>query len=218
MSTSLSPADPRHVIARRAAAEVRDGQLVNLGIGLPTLIPGFIASDIEAWIHSENGIVGVGAQATADTLDAELIDAGGGYVTVRPGGVVVDSATSFGIIRRGLLDITFLGALQVSQHGDLANWLIPGKFVAGVGGGAELAQKARQVIVTMPHCNKDGHSKIVERCDLPLTARRCVSTIITEHAVFDIGANGLSLREILSDLNLKQLQAITAAPVRDARI
>lgn len=218
MSTSLSPADPRHVIARRAAAEVRDGQLVNLGIGLPTLIPGFIASDIEAWIHSENGIVGVGAQATADTLDAELIDAGGGYVTVRPGGVVVDSATSFGIIRRGLLDITFLGALQVSQHGDLANWLIPGKFVAGVGGGAELAQKARQVIVTMPHCNKDGHSKIVERCDLPLTARRCVSTIITEHAVFDIGANGLSLREILSDLNLKQLQAITAAPFRDARI
>jgi 3-oxoacid CoA-transferase B subunit len=218
MSTSLSHADPRHVIACRAAAEVGDGQLVNLGIGLPTLIPGFIASDIKAWIHSENGIIGVGAQATADTLDAELIDAGGGYVTVRPGGVVVDSATSFGIIRRGLLDITFLGALQVSQHGDLANWLIPGKFVAGVGGGAELAQKARRVIVTMPHCDKDGHSKIVERCDLPLTARCCVSTIITEHAVFDIGANGLSLREILSDLNLKQLQAITAAPFRDARI
>lgn len=218
MNTSLSPADPRQVIARRAAAEVRDGQLVNLGIGLPTLIPGFIASNVEAWIHSENGIVGVGAQATGDTLDAELIDAGGGYVTVRPGGMIVDSATSFGIIRRGLIDITFLGALQVSQQGDLANWLIPGKFVAGVGGGAELAQKARQVIVTMPHCDKDGQSKIVEQCDLPLTASRCVSTIITEHAVFDIDADGLNLREILSDLNLEQLQAITAASFRDARL
>lgn len=218
MNTSLSPADPRQVIARRAAAEVRDGQLVNLGIGLPTLIPGFIASNVEAWIHSENGIVGVGAQATGDTLDPELIDAGGGYVTVRPGGMIVDSATSFGIIRRGLIDITFLGALQVSQQGDLANWLIPGKFVAGVGGGAELAQKARQVIVTMPHCDKDGQSKIVEQCDLPLTASRCVSTIITEHAVFDIDADGLSLREILSDLNLEQLQAITAASFRDARL
>lgn len=218
MSTSLSPADPRQVIARRAAAELRDGQLVNLGIGLPTLIPGYVASDIQAWIHSENGIVGVGPQAAPDALDAELIDAGGGYVTVRPGGVMVDSATSFGIIRRGLLDITFLGALQVSQYGDLANWLVPGKIVAGVGGGAELAQKARRVIVTMPHCDKDGHSKIVERCDLPLTARRCVSTIITEHAVFDIDADGLSLCEILSDLNLEQLQAITAAPFRDARL
>ncbi|WP_315807985.1 3-oxoacid CoA-transferase subunit B [Pseudomonas sp. C9-3] len=216
MSTSPSLADPREIIARRAARDIRDGQLVNLGIGLPTLIPGYVPAHIQVWIHSENGIVGVGPQADAHNLDAELIDAGGGYVTVVPGGAIVDSATSFGIIRRGLLDITFLGALQVSQHGDLANWLVPGKIVAGIGGGAELAQKARQVIVTMPHCDKDGRAKIVERCELPLTARRCVTRIITEHAVFDIEDEGLLLREILGDLSLAQLQAITA-PFRDAR-
>ncbi|OBY88911.1 acyl CoA:acetate/3-ketoacid CoA transferase subunit beta [Pseudomonas sp. AU11447] len=216
MSTSPSLADPREIIARRAAREIRDGQLVNLGIGLPTLIPGYVPEHIQVWIHSENGIVGVGPQAGAHNLDAELIDAGGGYVTVVPGGAIVDSATSFGIIRRGLLDITFLGALQVSQHGDLANWLVPGKIVAGIGGGAELAQKARQVIVTMPHCDKDGRAKIVEHCELPLTARRCVTRIITEHAVFDIDDEGLLLREILGDLSLAQLQAITA-PFRDAR-
>lgn len=216
MSTSQSSVDPRQVIARRAAAEVRDGQLVNLGIGLPTLIPGYVAAGIQVWIHSENGIVGVGPQADERSLDAELIDAGGGYVTVVPGGAIVDSATSFGIIRRGLLDITFLGALQVSQQGDLANWLVPGKIVAGIGGGAELAQKARQVIVTMPHCDKDGRAKIVERCELPLTARRCVTRIITEQAVFDVSAAGLALREILGDLSVAQLQAITA-PFRDAR-
>lgn len=216
MSTSPSLADPREIIARRAAREICDGQLVNLGIGLPTLIPAYVPNGIQVWIHSENGIVGVGPQAEAHNLDAELIDAGGGYVTVVPGGAIVDSATSFGIIRRGLLDITFLGALQVSQHGDLANWLVPGKIVAGIGGGAELAQKARQVIVTMPHCDKDGRAKIVDRCDLPLTARRCVTRIITEHAVFDVDAEGLLLREILSDLSLAQLQDITA-PFRDAR-
>lgn len=216
MSTSPSLADPREVIAHRAAREIRDGQLVNLGIGLPTLIPTYVPSGIQVWIHSENGIVGVGPQAGKDDLDAELIDAGGGYITVVPGGAIVDSATSFGIIRRGLLDITFLGALQVSQHGDLANWLVPGKIVAGIGGGAELAQKARQVIVTMPHCDKDGQPKIVERCDLPLTAKRCVTRIITEQAVFDIDNEGLLLREVLGDLSLAQLREITA-PFRDAR-
>ncbi|MFV3290379.1 3-oxoacid CoA-transferase subunit B [Pseudomonas sp. NY11955] len=216
MSTSPSLADPREVIARRAAREIRDGQLVNLGIGLPTLIPTYVPHSIQVWIHSENGIVGVGPQAGIDDLDAELIDAGGGYVTLVPGGAIVDSATSFGIIRRGLLDITFLGALQVSHHGDLANWLVPGKIVAGIGGGAELAQKARQVIVTMPHCDKDGQPKIVERCNLPLTAKRCVTRIITEYAVFDIDNEGLLLREILGDLSLSQLREITA-PFRDAR-
>ncbi len=217
MSTSPSAVDPRQVIARRAAAEVRDGQLVNLGIGLPTLIPGYITDDIQVWIHSENGIVGVSPAVTQDALDVELIDAGGGYVSVAPGGALVDSAVSFGIIRRGLLDITFLGALQVSQYGDLANWMVPGRFAAGIGGGAELAQKARRVIVTMPHCDKDGNPKLVERCDLPLTARRCVSTVITEHAVFDIDSRGLSLRELLGDLSLQQLQTLTAAPICDAR-
>lgn len=217
MSTTPSSADLRQVIALRAAAEIRDGQLVNLGIGLPTLIPNHVAPGIQVWIHSENGIVGVGPQANKHNLDVELIDAGGGYVTVVPGGAIVDSATSFGIIRRGLLDITFLGAMQVSVHGDLANWLVPGKLVAGIGGGAELAQKARRVIVTMPHCDKDGRAKILERCDLPLTARRCVTRIITEHAVFDVTTSGLALREILSDLSLIQLKAITA-PFHDDRI
>jgi 3-oxoacid CoA-transferase B subunit len=218
MSTKPSAVDPRQVIARRAAAEVRDGQLVNLGIGLPTLIPGYVADDIQVWIHSENGIVGVSPSVTPDQLDVELIDAGGGYVSVAPGGALVDSSVSFGIIRRGLLDITFLGALQVSRYGDLANWMVPGRFAAGIGGGAELAQKARRVIVTMPHCDKDGNPKLVEQCDLPLTARRCVSTVITEHAVFDIDARGLSLREMLGDLSLPQLQATTATPIRDARL
>jgi 3-oxoacid CoA-transferase B subunit len=217
MSTNPSSADPRQVIACRAAAEIRDGQLVNLGIGLPTLIPDHVTPGIQVWIHSENGIVGVGPQASEHNLDAELIDAGGGYVTVVPGGAIVDSATSFGIIRRGLLDITFLGAMQVSVYGDLANWLVPGKIVAGIGGGAELAQKARQVIVTMQHCDKDGRAKILERCALPLTARRCVTRIITEHAVFDVTPTGLALREILSDLSLVQLKEITA-PFHDDRI
>jgi 3-oxoacid CoA-transferase B subunit len=217
VNTNLSSADPRQIIARRAAVELRDGQLVNLGIGLPTLIPAYVAPGLEIWIHSENGIVGVGGTAAADSVDTELIDAGGVYVTVAAGGAVVDSATSFGIIRRGLLDVTFLGAMEVSQFGDLANWMIPGKFAAGVGGGAELAQKARRVIVTMTHTDKDGNSKIVKQCALPLTARRCVSTIITEHAVFDIGATGLVLREILSELSLAQLRTLTGTPFADGR-
>ena len=217
MSIDQSSADPRYVIARRAAAELRNGQLVNIGIGLPTLVHSFISPDITVWINSENGIVGVGHTEASESIDAELIDAGGAYVTIAAGGAIMDSATSFGLIRRGLLDVTILGALEVSQCGDLANWLIPGKFAAGVGGGAELAQKARRVIVTMPHTDKDGNAKIVEHCKLPLTARRCVSTIITEHAVFDISPAGLVLREMLSELNLTQLRAITAAPFSDAR-
>lgn len=217
MNMKPSSADPRRVIAQRAAAELRDGQLINLGIGLPNLIPGYLAPGTKVWLHSENGIVGVGAMASAETIDADLIDAGGGYITIAPGGAIVDSATSFGIIRRGLLDITFLGALEVSQNGDLANWLIPGKFAAGAGGGIELAQKAKRVIVTMQHTDKDGNPRIVERCTLPLTARRCVATIITEQAVFDIGAQGLSLRQMLGELSLAQLREITAAPFQDAR-
>ncbi len=217
MNMKPSSADPRRVIAQRAAAELRDGQLINLGIGLPSLIPGYLAPGTKVWLHSENGIVGVGAMASAKTIDADLIDAGGGYITIAPGGAIVDSATSFGIIRRGLLDITFLGALEVSQNGDLANWLIPGKFAAGAGGGIELAQKAKRVIVTMQHTDKDGNPRIVERCTLPLTARRCVATIITEQAVFDIGAQGLSLRQMLGELSLAQLREITAAPFQDAR-
>ncbi|MGU7780912.1 3-oxoacid CoA-transferase subunit B [Burkholderia sp. PU8-34] len=211
MNTGPSCADPRHVIARRAAREVARGQLINLGIGLPTLIPSYLDDPSAAWIHSENGIVGVGALAHPDDLDSQLIDAGGGYVSVVPGGAIVDSAASFGMIRRGLVDITFLGALQVSAHGDLANWLVPGSLVAGIGGGAELAQKARRVIVTMPHVDKNGRPKIVARCTLPLTARRRVATIITEHAVFACGDDGLRLVERLGALSVAELRTVTEA-------
>lgn len=211
MNTGPSRADPRHVIARRAAREVVHGQLINLGIGLPTLIPAYLREPAAAWVHSENGIVGVGALACPDDLDSQLIDAGGGYVSVVPGGAIVDSATSFGMIRRGLIDITFLGALQVSAQGDLANWLVPGSLVAGIGGGAELAQKARRVIVTMPHVDKAGRPKIVTRCTLPLTASKRVTTIITEHAVFACGPDGLRLVERLGALSLAELRTITEA-------
>ncbi|WP_269501964.1 3-oxoacid CoA-transferase subunit B [Burkholderia sp. IMCC1007] len=211
MNTAPSSVDPRHVIARRAAREVARGQLINLGIGLPTLIPSFLDDPSAAWIHSENGIVGVGALANPDDLDSHLIDAGGGYVSIVPGGSIVDSAASFGMIRRGLIDITFLGALQVSAHGDLANWLVPGSLVAGIGGGAELAQKARRVIVTMPHVDKSGKPKIVTHCTLPLTVRRRVSMIITEHAVFACGDEGLRLIERLSELSIRELRTITEA-------
>ncbi|WP_043289075.1 3-oxoacid CoA-transferase subunit B [Paraburkholderia oxyphila] len=214
MSTSPSSpprVDPRRVIAQRAAREVARGQVINLGIGLPTLIPAYLDDPASAWVHSENGIVGAGALARPQDLDSQLIDAGGGYVSVMPGGAIVDSATSFGMIRRGLIDITFLGALQVSAHGDLANWLVPGSLVAGIGGGAELAQKARRVIVTMPHVDKHGRPKIVTRCTLPLTARGRVATIITEHAVFACGEGGLRLVERLGALSVAQIREITEA-------
>ncbi|EGC98973.1 YodR [Burkholderia sp. TJI49] len=211
MNTNPSGADPRHVIARRAAREVARGQLINLGIGLPTLIPAYLDAASTAWIHSENGIVGVGALPREEEPDSQLIDAGGGYVCVVPGGAIVDSAASFGMIRRGLIDITFLGALQVSALGDLANWLVPGSIVAGIGGGAELAQKARRVIVTMPHVDKNGRPKIVAHCTLPLTARRRVATIITEHAVFACGEDGLRLVERLSEASVAEIRNLTEA-------
>ncbi|MCW8207801.1 3-oxoacid CoA-transferase subunit B [Verminephrobacter aporrectodeae subsp. tuberculatae] len=199
------------MIARRAAREVSRGQIINLGIGLPTLIAHYVDAASGVWIHSENGILGVGPSGDVDALDSELIDAGGGYVSIVPGGAVVDSAVSFGMIRRGMIDITFLGALQVSAHGDLANWLVPGSLVAGIGGGAELAQSARRVIVTMLHTDRNGRPKIVSACTLPLTARRRVTRIVTEHAVFACGTEGLQLLEVLSDIGPAGLRNITDA-------
>jgi len=211
MNISRYVDDPRHVIARRAAREVSRGQLINLGIGLPTLIPHYVKAGSAAWIHSENGIVGVGPLQDPGSIASDFIDAGGGYVSVVPGGAIVDSAVSFAMIRRGLIDITFLGALQVSEGGDLANWMVPGRLVAGIGGGAELAQKARRVIVTMPHTDKSGRPKIVSACSLPLTARRRVAMIVTEHAVFACGESGLRLIELHSDIGLAALRNITDA-------
>lgn len=183
-------------IAARAAQEIQTGQIVNFGIGIPTLIPQFLAKDKHILIHSENGILGMGPPAVRGAEDRNLIDAGGTYVTVIPGASFFDSSISFALVRGGRLDIAFLGALQVSESGDLANWLIPGKYAPGIGGGMELAQKAKRVIVTTTHTDQNGNPKILKKCTLPLTARGCVNLIITDLAVMEVSPGGLVLREI----------------------
>ena len=180
-------------IAARAAREVQPGQVINLGIGIPTMIPDYLPDADEIFIQSENGILGVGPRCRRGTEDRNLIDAGGSYVTLQPGASFFDSAVSFAIIRGGRVDITFLGTLEVSAAGDLANWIIPGKMAPGIGGGMELAQKARRVVVTTAHTTRDGRPKILPRCTLPLTAKGCVTTIITELAVIDV-TDGCFLR------------------------
>jgi len=201
-------------IAARAAREVQSGQVINLGIGIPTLIPDYLPASIQAFIQSENGILGIGPRCPAGTEDRNLIDAGGSYVTLTPGASFFDSALSFAIIRGGRVDISFLGALEVSAGGDLANWIIPGKLAPGIGGGMELAQKARRVIVTTAHTTRDGRPKILPRCTLPLTARGCVRTIITELAVIDVTPEGLMLRELARETRLDEVRRKTAAPLR----
>jgi 3-oxoacid CoA-transferase B subunit len=203
-------------IAARAAREVQPGQVINLGIGIPTMIPDYLPDANEVFIQSENGILGVGPRCRRGTEDRNLIDAGGSYVTLNPGASFFDSTVSFAIIRGGRVDITFLGTLEVSATGDLANWIIPGKMAPGIGGGMELAQKARRVIVTTAHTTRDGRPKILERCTLPLTAKGCVKTIITELAVIDITPQGLRLRELARETSLTEVQTKTAAPLRGA--
>jgi 3-oxoacid CoA-transferase subunit B len=203
-------------IAARAAREVQPGQVINLGIGIPTMIPDYLSDANEVFIQSENGILGVGPRCRRGTEDRNLIDAGGSYVTLNPGASFFDSTVSFAIIRGGRVDITFLGTLEVSATGDLANWIIPGKMAPGIGGGMELAQKARRVIVTTAHTTRDGRPKILERCTLPLTAKGCVKTIITELAVIDITPQGLRLRELARETSLTEVQTKTAAPLRGA--
>jgi 3-oxoacid CoA-transferase B subunit len=198
-------------IAARAAREVRPGQVINLGIGIPTLIPDYLPAANQAFIQSENGILGVGPRCPAGSEDRNLIDAGGGYVTLTPGASFFDSALSFAIIRGGRVDISFLGALEVSSAGDLANWIIPGKLAPGIGGGMELAQKARRVIVTTTHTTRAGRAKILPRCTLPLTAKGCVRTIITELAVIDVTPEGLILRELAREAGLEEVRRKTAA-------
>ena len=200
-------------IAARAAMEVQPGQVINLGIGIPTLIPDFLPAPDDVFIQSENGILGIGARSRPGTEDRNLIDAGGSYVTLRPGASFFDSAVSFAIIRGGRVDISFLGTLEVSADGDLANWIIPGKMAPGIGGGMELAQKARRLIVTTAHTTRDGRPKILERCTLPLTARGCVTTVITELAVIDVTPRGLVLRELARETRLEEVREKTAAPL-----
>ncbi len=200
-------------IAKRAAREVLPGQVINLGIGIPTLIPHYLKTETPAWIHSENGILGMGLRCRRGEEDRNLIDAGGSYVTLQPGAAFFDSGLSFALVRGGRLDVAFLGALEISRTGDLANWIIPGKYAPGIGGGMELAQKARRVVVTTTHTTRSGAPKIIEHCTLPLTARRCVNTIITELAVIEVTAEGLLLLEIATGSTIEQVSAQTGAPL-----
>ncbi len=200
-------------IAARAAREIKEGQVVNCGIGIPSLIPSFMSTDTPFFTHSENGILGVGSPSKMENADRNIIDAGATYVSLRPGASFFDSLLCFSIIRGGHLDIAFLGALEVSEDGDLANWILPGKFSPGVGGGMELAQKSKRVIVTTNHMTKEGNPKIVKKCKLPLTAKKCVTTIITELAVIDVTTNGLYLREISESTDLNTVLENTDVPL-----
>jgi len=184
---------------------------VNLGIGIPSLVSNHLPSDIHVMFHAENGILGMGESPEKGAEDAMLCNAGGFPVTIVPGASYFDSAQAFGMIRGGYLDITILGGLEVSEKGDLANWVIPGKRVPGIGGGMELAEKAKKVIVLMSHVNKDGEPKILKECTLPLTAGRCVDLIITDRAVIEVREEGLVLLEVMEPFTIQQVVEGTGA-------